>query len=238
MVEIYLITNLLNDKKYVGKTIRGYKNRFKEHCKFKDSYIGNAISKYGENNFKLELIDTVSDDKWQYWETYYIKKYNSHYTQHGYNITWGGDSNPMDIDDIRCKQKAMCNTPEAKNRYSKQAKEFNSSPKRKKAQIKLNALYQTDKEYRDKILSGFKEYNESRKIKVAKIDENGNILHVYDCLSDAVREFNKDPSYTSAILRYADKFNKNGKRAKFLGCYWTIKNLESVSTIPVVGKYN
>ena len=99
-------------------------------------------------------------------------------------------------------------------------------------------MYQTNKEYRDKILSGFKKYNESRKIKVAKIDENGNILQVYDCLSDAVREFNKGPSYTSAILRYADKFNKNGKRAKFLGCYWTIKNLESVSTIPVVGKYN
>lgn len=238
MVEIYLITNLLNNKKYVGKTVRGYKLRFEEHCKFKDSYIGNAINKYGRNNFKVQLIDTVNDDDWQYWETYYIRYYKSHFTEGGYNVTWGGDNNPMDIPEIRKKQKEACNTKEAKERYSKQAIAFNKSEKRKEAQLKLNELYKTDAEYRKKVLSGFKKYNDSRKIKVAKTDENGNILKVYDSLSDAVAEFGKDVSYTSAILRFADKFNKNGKRAKFLGCYWTTKGLESVSTIPVAGKYS
>lgn len=98
MYEVYLITNCINGKKYVGRTKRGYQFRFKEHIiQAKDSLdvtsaLYNAIRKYGSENFKIELIESnISecdiDDK----EIYYIDYYNTFYTSGvGYNMTKGG----------------------------------------------------------------------------------------------------------------------------------------------------
>ena len=55
--EIYLITNSLNNMKYVGITKNGYMNRFKKHCKA-DSRLGLAIKKVGVENFTVEVIMT------------------------------------------------------------------------------------------------------------------------------------------------------------------------------------
>ena len=33
-VDIYLITDLINNKQYVGQTNKGYKYRFKQHCNY------------------------------------------------------------------------------------------------------------------------------------------------------------------------------------------------------------
>ncbi len=53
---VYKLTNKLNGMPYVGKTTRPLEVRFKEHTKA-DSYIGNAICKYGEENFLCEVIE-------------------------------------------------------------------------------------------------------------------------------------------------------------------------------------
>ena len=86
---IYLITNLVNDKKYVGLTTRHAEERFKEHC-HADSHLGRAIRKYGKSSFELEIIDEANDqqelaDKEMYW----IKFYET-YSKRGYNQTVGG----------------------------------------------------------------------------------------------------------------------------------------------------
>ena len=49
MYEIYLITNNLNDKKYVGLTSQGYLSRFTSHCS-QGFYLTSAIKKYGKEN--------------------------------------------------------------------------------------------------------------------------------------------------------------------------------------------
>ena len=55
MIDIYLITNKINGKQYVGKTQKGYKVRFKQHCNAYNhgyrNYISCAIHKYGADNF-------------------------------------------------------------------------------------------------------------------------------------------------------------------------------------------
>lgn len=50
MTRIYLITNLLNGKQYVGKTIHTLSYRFSQHCNnnYYDTYIHNAIKKIWE----------------------------------------------------------------------------------------------------------------------------------------------------------------------------------------------
>lgn len=220
MIDIYLITNKINGKRYIGKTKKSYQERFKEHCLSYNhgcrTYIACAIHKYGKDNFSIQLIDKVKDDTWKYWENYYIKKYNSHYTQGGYNITWGGDSNPMDIPLVREKHLEKCQSQEfiEKQRKKSLGKLHSDKTKELCRQRTLANL--------DVCIAGFKKYNESRKTKVGMI-ENDVIIKEFDSLSAACAYLGCNrKSYTSCIKRTADKFNKNGERAKFLGYSWTL----------------
>lgn len=90
---IYLITNLINQKKYIGQTIR-FKERIWEHENYHSTMaIHQAIQKYGSENFTVEVIETINDcenlaEKLDTLEQYYINFYDSYY--HGYNATSGG----------------------------------------------------------------------------------------------------------------------------------------------------
>lgn len=92
---IYKITNLINNKIYIGQTIYSIEERWKAHCtcvKYNNhhSLFHNAIRKYGEENFKIELIDTADTfEELNEKEIKYIKEYNS-LTPNGYNMTEGG----------------------------------------------------------------------------------------------------------------------------------------------------
>lgn len=97
--EIYLITNKINNKKYIGqvKETKGYLRRFEEHCKESlnpSSFcsLHCAISKYGRDNFKIELIENnIPNDLIDERERFYIEKFNSYYkNRQGYNMTLGG----------------------------------------------------------------------------------------------------------------------------------------------------
>ena len=60
---IYKITNLINQKAYIGKTINSISERWKEHkrdCKrFSNRPLYRALNKYGIDNFKVELVEEV-----------------------------------------------------------------------------------------------------------------------------------------------------------------------------------
>lgn len=98
LYQIYLVTNLVNNKKYVGQVLqrRGYKLRFYEHLvgtKYANTHLlSNAIKKYGEENFKVELIEeNIPEDFIDEKEIYYIKLFNTYYiNNNGYNMTIGG----------------------------------------------------------------------------------------------------------------------------------------------------
>jgi group I intron endonuclease len=81
---VYIITNLINNKKYVGITTKSIEERFKEHTweSNKNGFmvICDAIKKYGKENFKIELIEelqNVTEDELLSRETFYIDKYNT-----------------------------------------------------------------------------------------------------------------------------------------------------------------
>lgn len=96
MNEVYLITNKINGKQYVGVTCRGYQARFKEHVQAaingSRTILHNAIRKYGFENFKVELIESnISDADIGDKERFYIDKYQTFYLHRtGYNMTTGG----------------------------------------------------------------------------------------------------------------------------------------------------
>lgn len=100
---VYKITNKVNGKIYIGKS-KSPLNRFKRHLyvaahpnagpnQFQPIHA--AISKYGKQNFVLEIIDESPLEAEIFAkEIYWINFYRSNMTKHpenGYNLTDGGE---------------------------------------------------------------------------------------------------------------------------------------------------
>lgn len=102
MPYIYKITNNINNKVYIGKTIRSLEIRFKEHLKdsdVEDNKLYRAMRKYGKENFSIEKIEEVSKEILSERERFWIKEYDSYYD--GYNATFGGDGeSPVNEEEI------------------------------------------------------------------------------------------------------------------------------------------
>ena len=83
--KIYIITNTVNDKVYIGQTTNDITTRFKQHCNTKYTKLGKAISNIGKSKFSISVLeDNILDlDSLAEREQYYINKYNS--INNGYN---------------------------------------------------------------------------------------------------------------------------------------------------------
>lgn len=101
---IYLITNNVNGKQYVGQTKSTIEHRFGQHIsnskRNRNDVIYKAIRKYGKENFKVEELFMVScktvdelQDIINEKEIFYIKKHKT-LIPNGYNILIGGNVNP------------------------------------------------------------------------------------------------------------------------------------------------
>lgn len=95
---IYLITNDVNEKKYVGLTTLSVQNRWNDHVGNMragvDYKLYRAMRKYGIEHFTVKTIDEVQDFhdlclREQYW----IQQYDS--LRNGYNCTIGGEGNRL-----------------------------------------------------------------------------------------------------------------------------------------------
>lgn len=96
---VYLVTNLINGKKYVGYTQKSLEERKEVHlCKSKSKnnkhffyLFPSAIRKYGIENFKWEILFEGNDlAEVLKLEIHYIKTLNT-IAPNGYNLTKGGN---------------------------------------------------------------------------------------------------------------------------------------------------
>lgn len=93
---IYCITNLYNNKKYIGKSIDIIR-RYREHCshyehtRTPDKPLYRAMEKYGIEAFSLSIIEECNKEELNEKEKYWIQFYNSDNREKGYNIRPGGD---------------------------------------------------------------------------------------------------------------------------------------------------
>ena len=122
---IYLTTNLVNGKIYIGR------HEFNKHNK---TYLGSgyrfklALEKYGKENFKRKILRLCfTEHELSVWEYVYIKKYHSQDKNIGYNIADGdvntSDYNPAKLPEVRKKmsisaKKRLAN-PKNHNMYGK-----------------------------------------------------------------------------------------------------------------------
>lgn len=92
---IYKVTNLINNKVYIGQTIQDVKARWYRHCGKSgisqvelNTHFKRAILKYGKENFKVETIEDCDSSLLNEKEKYYISYFDSY--SNGYNSTLGG----------------------------------------------------------------------------------------------------------------------------------------------------
>lgn len=82
MIGIYKITNKNNNKSYIGQSIHCGK-RLDEHSKG-EQFIDEIIQLEGIENFDFNVLKEVDKEELNYWEDYYIIKYNTLFPN-GYN---------------------------------------------------------------------------------------------------------------------------------------------------------
>lgn len=93
MAYIYQITNDINGKIYIGKTMRSIQERFREHCRdytkrdMENRPLYRAMQKYGIEHFHIELLEETDNPEER--ECFWIEEKGSF--KYGYNATVGGD---------------------------------------------------------------------------------------------------------------------------------------------------
>ena len=226
--EIYKITNLTNNKMYIGQTRSHYLNknkyrpfghigRFKHHLneakriEFHSSckYLNSSINKYGSENFKCELITTCELEELDEFEQKYIKELNTKFPN-GYNLTDGGQKcgftkgKKIVIEEV-IKPKNTINSDnlkrseKTKELISQRLKTYKSNPEvRKNDMIRVQNIHSA---------------NRFEKYKNDKIDKN-NI----DKYLIVIKNNTLNYEYVRVTI--------NKKRTTFVGKYETIEEIK------------
>lgn len=84
MSGIYLITNTINNKHYIGSAV-SFEGRWTKHKsllnlnKHKNKHLQNAVNKYGIDNFKFEILYTCSKEELLHYEQIYMDLWKPEY---------------------------------------------------------------------------------------------------------------------------------------------------------------
>ncbi len=228
MIGIYMIRNKINNKRYIGQS-RNIRRRWAGHRwsagKFKYE-LSKDLKKYGIDNFEFSVLEECSINELNEKEKEYIRLKKPEY-----NISSGGPGNT-----------GYCPSEETRKKLSKKNKEYwKKLPKAKKLKIIQTQLTgptigkprtkETKAKLRTKALIQFKngmpddtkkkiaESNKkamrgncNRKRKVAKLDENGNVIKVFKTIKEAAESVHVHPTSVLGVCK--------GKRKTSAGYKW------------------
>lgn len=94
---VYVVTNLINGKRYIGKTVLTLTKRWSAHRghaerRANTMILHAAIRKYGHENFEISQLCCARDNLLPRLETFFIKSMGTRIEfGHGYNMTDGGE---------------------------------------------------------------------------------------------------------------------------------------------------
>lgn len=158
MFNVYLITNKINGKRYVGVTTKTLKERWYHHktqnyCR----HLHNAILKYGADNFNMEVICCAFSQKDMFdLERYFIEYYNT-LSPLGYNLNTGGLGGCVSSEETKIK----CGITSKKNWEKVGRKEYYSA---------INKEMWKNPEIRESRSKGIKKYIEDKKTPLISVD--------------------------------------------------------------------
>lgn len=226
---IYKITNIINNKCYIGETIQTPEKRWKDHkSAFKRNggctALKSAILKYGLENFKFEVLIICFDQDRLIYEKQYIKKYNS-LAPNGYNILEGGQEGVLGYKHseetkkkISLKSKENSSKPEIKEMSRQRAIELNNRIKSgeivKKSEKWYKALQEgrignkggkTNEETKKKIREGLKKYFEHNSSSPINKERHSEIMTKIN--GRKIEQYTKD----NILVSYYDSIVLAGK---------------------------
>jgi len=222
---IYMIKNKIDEKMYIGQTIRNDVNiRWRDHKRKMNSndspYLYAAFRKHSIDNFIFKIICICFDDACNDLEKHYIIKYNT-LAPNGYNLDSGGTTNKVLHEDTRKKiSKAHTGKKHSEERIQVM----------RLALIKRGFRHTDEAKRKMSELRKGKKHSEKSKINMS----NGQKGHpVTDYTKQRVAEANKKRVWTQEMrekIRQISK-NRNNKKVRqytldnvFLKEYESIKN--------------
>ena len=248
MYEVYLITNQVNGRQYVGAAKHGHEVRLHEHCRDahrEHSNLHEDILKFGSDAFITQLLEgDIPDDKWQERERYYIKKYNTYYGDNpeGYNMTRGGLGTDgyiftkADRDKMSAASKGRTFAPE-RNQHLREimtGREYKQEWKDALSAARLGRFTKEEnpffgKHHSDATKQIIREHNSGDP--VLQIDSSGNVVAEFFNLMDAGRwaaENASSAKYTTCATRIREVCMSSNPKCTAYGYHWKLK--ESLST--------
>ena len=213
---IYTITNKINGKMYVGKTVdftqRKWQHFHKEQC----PALRNAFIKYGVENFDMEPILTVTainrevlNSALVYLEKHFIKKYGTFSS--GYNITKGGEGTLGYEHTEECKQLMSAKQKEYKNQDWVKEKD------------------------RQRMLGNT--FSEESKKPILRYTLDGDFIKEYSWIGEAIDDIVQDDEYTnnwrsvhSNLIRALGNITNKQHCNKAYECMWRYKESDSYPT--------
>jgi hypothetical protein len=165
--KLYMHINKTNGKVYVGQTKKSYCRRWRNGKGYSAcSRFAKSIEKYGWDGFEhIPLIEGLSKSESDYFEQFFIEFFDSQNPEFGYNLTAGGDENPMDNLVVRTK-------------YYESMKQMHADPEWQKNHREFLKKLHSDPKWQEKI----REANQKRCKKVLCVETK----IVYDSLKEAV----------------------------------------------------
>ena len=211
MSYIYKITNILNDKIYIGKTNSTIEQRWKQHCsdrkrtRCEKRPLYDAMNKYGIENFTIEEVEQCSPEEASEREKYWIEYYGSF--KNGYNATSGGDGKSyLDYDLIIKTYNEIQN-------QTKVAELLN---------VDVNSIRNILRNYNIPIKSSPELAKETFSKSIIMFSKNDEELQVFASLSDAARFIIKEGKSTDSIKGVVTHIGNvaKGKRQTAYGYKW------------------
>lgn len=141
-----------NGKRYIGQTsnsdvhVRWNNHRVrKNHC----WAVARAINKYGWENVQKHVLVKVPNNLLDHYEVKFIDVFGS-LNPGGYNLTPGGDYNPMDSEDVRAKHLKTMQSDDHRNAQAKHSRAWHNDDTKHASWKEKNAEASRNPEKRNK----------------------------------------------------------------------------------------
>lgn len=225
---IYKITNKVNGKFYVGKTIKSLSTRFYNHCysaikRNSTTYLHRAIRKYGKDSFVIEEVEICENDLGDR-EMFWISKLKPHY-----NLTLGGDGGILGFKHTHKTKKLL-----SENRMGKYTGEENpfygqhhsEETKQRLSEFRTGKTFSKGftgkshkEESKNKTSQTLKNNPNVKRTKVFQYDIEGNFLREFQSFADAAQFVKTSPSNI--------KYTCEGKFTHCKGYRWSYQKLNT-----------
>ena len=236
---IYKITNKINNKVYIGQTIKTLEERWKQHLSAANNndhkHLYQSINKYGKDNFIIEIIDQAKDiDDLNQKEKYWVDYYNSLDPNIGYNNIEGGITNPMNYETIKEFHNKRMRSEEVKTKISntmkklRKEKGFSEETRNKISQkLKGNQHFKGKKRTPEAI----QKTSESLFKSVYCIDLEGNVLQEFNSVKEAAKWWNDNGYKRNKLESLSNKIKESAVNNKYIKDIKWIYKLNCVETI-------